>query len=180
MVQSAARPYLRAIHNLALVFQQERDYPRSLELFQECLQRCPDDGVGARSHIGTLHHRLGQFEAALRYYRQAIEAPGIDLPDPYFDGACALIEEDRVGEALEWILKGLSINDWFSQVLELQTESTPRDYGVVNSREWACEYTARKGDLWTGSPGLLAKGCEGKICADSASRISGMSIPWLR
>ena len=144
-----ARPYLRATYNLGLTAELEHDYQRALDLFQDCLQRCPDDGVSARFHVGSLHHRLGQSEAALRYYRQALEGNRIGLADPHFDGACVLLELGREREALEWIMRGLSINDWVPKVLNKKVKADESEAWTADSFDWACDYARRSSDFWT-------------------------------
>lgn len=147
------RPYLRSTFNLGMACQKQGDFARALELFLECVERCPDDGLSARFHLGPVYHRLGQLDVALRSYRESLTGNFVDLPDPYFNGALALLGLERPREALEWMLQGLRINRHVPLAVRSPLRKVPGSagYASVESRAWAAEYAAEQAPLWSAS-----------------------------
>jgi tetratricopeptide (TPR) repeat protein len=151
------RPFIRASSNLALTCERQKDYAGALELYKECLERCPDDGCSVRFLVGPLHQRLGQFQEAWQTYREATLGNLIDLPDTYFDGATVLIELNREDEAVEWMLRGIAINTHIPEVMGMRKLPRVEKSGSVNSWEWACGYVMESSDLWSPAARALLK-----------------------
>ena len=157
------RPYFRATANLALVLEKQGQFQAALELFQHCLERCPEDGVGARHHLGPLYERLGDLEQALRVTRQNCGGSFLEMPDSHYDGARLLVKLGRAEEALPWALRGLSINPWIPQCLSQRGERVAFHHAAVDSLEWALGYAQDHKDLWSGEPRRWLQ----KICKNS-------------
>lgn len=144
------RPYLRATNNLGLVRERQGRLAEALELFEECLRRCPDDGVGARFHLGTLHQRLGHMRRALECHRAACRGSLIGTPDPHFDAACVLLQLNDPREAVKELLAGITINQHIPRLLL----KPPKRLGegeelcTVDSAEWARSYVRNQAGLW--------------------------------
>lgn len=72
------RPFLRATCNLGLVKERQGKLQEALALYQECVERCPNDGLGARFYLAPIHQRLGNLH-------QVVPSP------PPFDRAYRLV-----------------------------------------------------------------------------------------
>lgn len=140
-----ARPCLRATYNLALCLSRQKLHGEALKLYQECLERCPDDAMGARLCIASEMHRMGDYEAAIRAYRQTADD---SFPDPHFDVASALLALGREHEAILSLLKGLSLNVWFAQALTERGKRETSSHCPLDSPEWAANYAKSHKDLW--------------------------------
>lgn len=145
------RPYVRATNNLGLVRIRQGRHQEALELFEECLRRCPDDGVGARFHLGTLHHRLGNLHRALEFHRENTSGNLVDTPDPLFDVGNVLLQLNRPREAVTWLLRGVAMNRHIPALLLKPPRRWPGEdaYSSVDSRNWAISYVRDHADLWT-------------------------------
>lgn len=145
-----ARPYLRATYNLGLVKERQGQLQEALALFQECLERCPNDGIGARFHLGPIHQRLGNLHQALDCYQAHARGNLVDLPDPFYDQASALVGLGRLGEALDRLLEGMAINPHIPALLLKKRPSRPSGHhAAVDSPEWARSYAYEHHDLWS-------------------------------
>lgn len=147
------RPYLRATANLALVESKQGRYEAALELYLHCLERCPDDGIGARYHLGELYERLDRLEEALRATREERGTGWLELPDAHYNGARLLVKLGRPQEARAWLLQALSINPFVPGALA--TKGGKRrvpTHMPVESPDWAIGYADSTRDLWSGPP----------------------------
>lgn len=144
-----ARPYLRATYNLGLVRERQGLYHEALDLFNECLERCPNDGIGARFHLGAIHQRLGNLHQALDCHSRHCRGNLVDTPDAFYDMASALVGLNRPGEALDRLLEGLVINPHIPALLLGKNPVCPTsEPDSVDSPDWAECYVDEHGDLW--------------------------------
>lgn len=146
------RPYLRATANLALVESKQGQHAAALELYLHCLERCPDDGIGARYHLGDLYERLGRLEEALRATREERGTGWLELPDAHYNGARLLVKLGRPQEARGWLLQALSINPFVPGALATKGKRRIPTHMPVESPDWAIGYADSTRDLWTGEP----------------------------
>lgn len=146
------RPYLRATANLALVKARQGHYEEALELYLHCLERCPDDGLGARYHLGDLYERLDRLEEALRATREERGTGWVELPDAHYNGARLLFKLGRLQEARGWLLQALVINPFVPQALRTKGKFSTLPDAPVDSPAWANSYADSNRDLWAGAP----------------------------
>ncbi|MFN8610905.1 MAG: tetratricopeptide repeat protein [Vulcanimicrobiota bacterium] len=160
------RPYFRATCNLAMALQKEGRLPEALELFQHCLERCPDDGVGARYHLAPIYERLSDLEQALRLTREHGNSSFMEMPDAHYDLVRLLIKLGRTEEALAPALRGLSINPWIPACLAQKSNLHSFRHAALDSIEWAENYARESRELWTAeSRSWLQKLCKHRLLA---------------
>ena len=149
--QHEIRPYLRATANLALVRERQGRYEEALELNEECLRRCPSDGVGARFLLGPLHLRLGRLHQALDQLEAHCRGNMLDLADPFFDLANVLVRLHRPAEALERLLEGMRINLHVPKLLLKPPKRFPAlpSHDSDHSKTAALSYVQHSLGLWT-------------------------------
>jgi len=70
-----SRPFMRALHGLGLVLEEQRAWQEALECYQELLRIDPNDHLGVRYRIGHVYHQLGDFSQARTWYTYASDWP---------------------------------------------------------------------------------------------------------
>jgi tetratricopeptide (TPR) repeat protein len=70
-----SRPFMRALHGLGLVLEEQRAWQGALECYQELLRIDPNDHLGIRYLIGHVYHELGDFSQARKCYEIASDWP---------------------------------------------------------------------------------------------------------
>lgn len=97
------RPFMRALHGLGLVFEEQRAWSQALECYLELLKVDPDDHMGIRYIIGRIYHELDDTVRAEECYKYASDWP---------DGAWNLVwlyleqgEHSKAARAAVWALE---------------------------------------------------------------------------
>ncbi len=139
------RPYLRALHNLALVHAERGDHEESAALWEQILTFNPNDNQGVRWLLGEAYHRLRRLDDAIVAYERALDEPGC-----CYNLALALHEQgdrDRVGTAL---VRAFARNRYVApMLLGERWEEGPRHSNTnMADPEWAADYVKRCADMW--------------------------------
>jgi len=151
------RPYLRALHNLAILHAERGNHEESVTLWEQILTLNPDDNQGVRWLLGEAYHRLDRLDDAIIAYERALEEPGC-----CYGLALALHaqgDRDRVGVAM---VRAFARNRYVApMLLGERWEKCPRHGGTnMADPEWAADYVQRFGDMWRkvkGSAELLRR-----------------------
>lgn len=147
------RPYLRAIANLALVFERTGRWEEALALHEELLSLNPGDNQGIRFLVGGNYHRLGRLDEAIAAY----ESSGLDEPNCCYGLALALHEAGRAEEAGRALLRAFVGNRYVASMLLVeQWERIPASHFISwREPEAAADYVELNADLWRDSPGSV-------------------------
>jgi hypothetical protein len=143
------RPYLRAIHNLALLYYRRRRYAEQAVLLERLLVLNPNDNQGARHLLGEAYHRQGMIDDAIQAYNNALDEPGC-----CYGLALALAEAGESSQAGLALVRGFAANRYISPLLlgETWEASSSQPWATQDGPEWAAEYVAHQGDMWRKSP----------------------------
>lgn len=147
--QHEVRPYVRATYNLALVRMRQERWQEALELCQECLERCPNDGVGARYLLGPLLQSAGHLRLAAEEYRKSCGSGLIDPPDSFFDLCNVELQLGHTLPAVIAFCQGLAVNLHVPPLLLKKPRRGPLPLHVTaDSPECAEAYVRERGSTW--------------------------------
>jgi tetratricopeptide (TPR) repeat protein len=145
------RPYLRALGNLALVFVEQRNWPKALAMHQRILDLNPDDNQGVRYLIGVEHLQVGDNQAAIEAFEKCLEeevgcAFGLALARLRAFGPSA-----DIGQPL---LAGFAANRYVApMLLGERWERLDAFHGTSMAEpEWADDVVKAQADLWHAVP----------------------------
>lgn len=148
--QHEVRPYIRATYNLALVRLGQERWQEALDLCQECLERCPNDGVGARYLLGPLLQSAGHLRLAAEEYRKSCGSGLIDPPDSFFDLCNVELQLGHTLPAVEAFCQGLAVNLHVPPLLLKKPRRRPLpSHLTADSPECAQAYVQERGSSWT-------------------------------
>ncbi|MFA5507050.1 MAG: tetratricopeptide repeat protein [Vulcanimicrobiota bacterium] len=148
--QHEVRPYIRATYNLALVRSRQERWQEALELCQECLERCPNDGIGARYLLGPLLQSTGQLRLAAEEHRNACHGGLVDPPDSFFDLCNVELQLGNTLPAVEAFCQGVAVNRHIPTFLLKKPRRTALpEYISVDSKECAKCYVQDRHSSWT-------------------------------
>jgi tetratricopeptide (TPR) repeat protein len=152
------RPYMRARHNLGLVFWRQGKYPDAIREFKELLRRNPHDNQGIRYLIGGLYHLSGDLPKAISYYRRAgaDRFGGLD-PGTEFNYGLALFQTASYPDAVLEFRASFFLNLYLPQVV---LHGTAKPYNIwhgTNLAEpsYALDYWADYSSLWKTHPNAV-------------------------
>ncbi len=139
------RPYLRGLHNLALIHTRRGDHAAAVRIWEQLLTLCPNDNQGVRWLLGEGYHRLHRLDDAIVAYERALEEPGC-----CYGLTLALHEQrkwERVGVA---IVRAFARNRYVAPMLLGERWERAPGHHVTNMAEpeWAADYVERFGDMW--------------------------------
>lgn len=139
------RPYLRGLHNLALVHARRDEHAAAVRIWEQLLTLCPNDNQGVRFLLGEGYHRLDRLDDAIVAYERALEEPGC-----CYGLAMALHEQgeqEHVGVAF---VRAFARNRYVASMLlgERWERAPGRQATNMAEPEWASDYVKRSGDLW--------------------------------
>lgn len=145
------RPYMRAVHNLALALWEQGDRDEAVSLVEHLIRINPNDNQGARYLCLAWHPVLGNWsrlERVLTRYRD-------EWSTDYFYSRC--LDAFRRGDPSdEWLLQALRENPHVPGFLLGQTSRLPMAAAVaVGSPEEASSYCELHLDAWKAVPGAL-------------------------
>jgi len=151
----STRPYMRARHNLGLVFWRQGKLNEAIREFQQLLQRNPRDNQGARYVIGGLYHLLGEVGKAIQCYSQA-DADRFGGSDPHteFNWGLAEFQTKRYDDSVRHYRCAFFLNPYLPQVV-LYRNVIPMDiWHGTNLAEpnYALDYWENYSQLWIRRP----------------------------
>jgi tetratricopeptide (TPR) repeat protein/TolB-like protein len=117
--------YASGFQSLGTAYQQLDDYPRALENYRKAIALDPSGAAGAHTNIGVILHFQGDFEGAIRAYRQSLALRPVSGITNRNIGD-ALIRLGRNAEAKEAYLTAMR---QFEQTLKVN----PADYRTLSS-----------------------------------------------
>ena len=97
------RPYMRARHGLGITYSRLGEPEKAASEFEALLELNPNDNLGVRYLIGTMHLPAGHDERALDFFRRYKEEYPQDRSDPLltFSWGIALLRDDQPMRAVD-------------------------------------------------------------------------------
>ena len=103
-----------ALFNLGRLFAEENNYEKAIEIYREAIGKMPRNyqSQGLFNMMGEAFFRLGQFEQAENWYREALKVKADHIP-AHLTLAKLYAKTNRLEEAEKWFLasKTLAPND---------------------------------------------------------------------
>ncbi len=117
------RPYMRARHNLGLVFWRQGKYREAIREFEELLRRNPHDNQGARYVIGGIFHLSGNLSKAISYYKKAGRMSWFGERDPgtEFNYGLALFQTRKYDAAILQFRSSFLNNHYLPEIVLFRT-----------------------------------------------------------
>ncbi len=151
----STRPYMRARHNLGLVFWREGKYREAIREFEELLRRNRNDNQGIRYLIGGLWHLCGNVGKATSYYKTAgpMRFGGGDSHNEMNNGL-ALYQSHEYAEAVKYFRRAFFLNPYLPQVVLFHKVEPLKIWHGSNlaEPEYALDYWRDYSKLWTRRP----------------------------
>ncbi len=152
------RPYMRARHNLGLVFWRQGKYGEAIDEFKQVLRRNPHDNQGIRYLIGGVYHLWGKLQNAISFYNSAgaMRWGGLDAQSE-FNYGLALFQTHSYPSAV------LQFRSAFFSNLYLPTLVLSGDFKRMNiwhgtnlaEPQYAVDYWETYAKLWAKRPSAL-------------------------
>src|SRR5699024_11589922 len=114
------RPFLRALHSVALDYVYENNYAEGVRLLEKILSYNPDDNQGARYLTGDLHCLHNSFKKAEVTYKASFDYP----PYLYSYGLLQYVVCNYV-KAITLFRKGILSNIYISDYLRMKLPLIP-------------------------------------------------------
>lgn len=114
------RPYLRALHSVAIDHVYENDYARGIDLLERILNYNPDDNQGVRYLIGDLYLLQNAFKKAEATYKENLDYP----PYLYSYGLLHYVL-GNYAKAITLLRKGILSNIYISNYLRMNVPLIP-------------------------------------------------------
>ena len=140
-----SRPYMRALHGLALTAWKQSRLKEAIGIFTQMLKLNPNDNQGARYLIGPLYHQSGDLEKAVKWY----ERNGDD-PHNLYNYGLALIQQHKLNKAAEILIFAIFTNPYVAPML-LDQELPEIDWWHGTSwaePDYAVDYIVDHGEWW--------------------------------
>jgi tetratricopeptide (TPR) repeat protein len=155
----STRPYMRARHNLGLVFWRQGKYREAIREFEELLRRNPHDNQGIRYLIGGIYHLSGNLSKAISYYKKAGSSWfGQRDPETEFNYGLVLFQTRKYDAAILQFRNSFLINHYLPEIVVFRTVK-PLDIwhgSNVAEPEYALDYWQSYSKLWTRHPRAIA------------------------
>jgi tetratricopeptide (TPR) repeat protein len=155
----STRPYMRARHNLGLVFWRQGKYADAIGEFKELLRRNSYDNQGIRYLIGGIYHLSGNLPEAMSYYRQAGASRFGQLdPATEFNYGLALFQTAAYTKAVLEFRVSFFLNLYLPQVVLHEAVRPYRIWHGTNLAEpsYALDYWGDYSRLWKTCPDATA------------------------
>ena len=154
----STRPYMRARHNLGLVFWRQKKYQEAIREFEELLRRNPNDNQGARYLIGGLYHLSGNLRQAVSCYAKAGAGKFGHLdPGTEFNHGLALFQTRKFGDAILQFRSSFFLNPYLPRVMLSQSVKPLKIWHSSNlaAPDQALDYEELYSKLWVRRPRAL-------------------------
>lgn len=154
----STRPYMRARHNLGLVFWRQGKYPEAIREFKELLRRNAHDNQGIRYLIGGLCHLSGDLPKAISYYQEAGASRfGARDPGTEFNYGLALFQTAKYAQAVLQFRSSFFLNLYLPQVV---IHGTVKPYSIWHGSNlaepsYALDYREDYFRLWRTHPDAI-------------------------
>jgi len=150
------RPFLRSLHGLALVRDEDGETEEALRLYQELLSLNPNDNQGVRAMTQETLFKLGRLEDALKIARQY---PDDIMPETLYGRALALFKLGKRRQATLALQKAIDCLPLVGKELLKAKHRLPRsaspDGVTVGGADEAYYYWERWGQFWEGDAEAL-------------------------
>ncbi|MGO8787809.1 MAG: tetratricopeptide repeat protein [Terriglobia bacterium] len=147
----STRPYMRARHNLGLVYWRQGKYPEAIHEFAELLRRNPYDNQGIRYLIGGMYHLSGNLSKATSYYKKAGAGRfGERDPETEFNYGLVLFQTNKHTEAILQFRVSFFLNLYLPQIVLFRTVNPHSIWHGSNLAEpqYALDYGENYSKLW--------------------------------
>lgn len=147
------RPYLRALHSVALDYVYEHDYKAALGLLEKILQYNPDDNQGVRYITGDLYFLQNSYKKAQTTYEE-----NIDYPPYLYSYGLMHYALGNYAKAITFFRKGILSNIYISDYLRMKIPLIPYEIWHATNFEMpetAYAYTDLMFPRWMNYPEAL-------------------------
>src|SRR5699024_280417 len=144
------RPYLRAMHQMAITHLTGNNPEKAIQLLEQILAYNPDDNQGIRYSIGDLYFLQNKYKKAQAVYEENLDYP----PYLYSHGLLHLILGNKV-KAITYFRKGILANIYISDALRMNFPLIPYDIWHQSNFEMpetAHDYTSMMMEKWISMP----------------------------
>jgi tetratricopeptide (TPR) repeat protein len=152
------RPYMRARHGLGITYWRLGEPEKAASEFEALLELNPNDNLGVRYLIGTMHLLAGHDERALDFFRRYEEEYSQDRSDPLFtfSWGIALLRDEQPMRAVDRWRTGIFQNVFVVPYL-VDEVSMPDEQRVAylfhtESPDAAEDLADRLAPLWDETP----------------------------
>lgn len=147
------RPFLRALHSVALDYVYESNYSQGVQLLERILTYNPDDNQGVRYLTGDLHFLQNTFKKAETAYKGNLDYP----PYLYSYGLLHYVLGNYV-KAITFFRKGILSNIYLSDYLRMKVPLIPYEVWHATNFEMpetAYSYADLMTPKWMEHPGAI-------------------------
>jgi len=148
------RPYLRALHGVALGYLRLKQRKNAIPLLEKMLRLNPNDNQGIRYLVGPEYLRTGKTDKA----REILEAEADSYPSYHYELGLLHMGKGEWVEATTSLRRGFATNAYIAEALLGNPAPAPLPIwhgSNFGDADMATDYVAQYGDYWARFPDLL-------------------------
>lgn len=144
------RPFLRALHNMGLLYLITKKFDKALKYFEKNLEYNRNDNQGVRTNAIQCYMALNKYQNILKINSSY---PNDTLPETMYGKVYALFNLRKTKEAEKALEEALQYLPLVAQELVAKNHKMPQDFSpwevTLGDQNEAYDYWARLGHYWT-------------------------------